>query len=107
MIEIANWNFLTNYGRALLCIERDPQVRLREIATNLGITERHAYGIVDELARSGYIIKEKVGRCNHYQVQEQLPLPEAREREQTIGQVLNLLKGREEVRSKVNRPIRW
>ena len=90
---MTTWNFLTNHGRALLCIAHDPEVRLRDIATRLGITERRAYGIVNDLVEAGYVIKEKDGRRNRYQIQEHLPLPEALEREQAIGQVLDLLTG--------------
>ncbi len=88
------WNFLTNHGRALLCIARDPHVRLRDIAASLGVTERRAYGIVTDLTEDGYVKKSKDGRRNRYQVQEHLPLPDVPEREQAIGQVLDLLNGR-------------
>jgi DNA-binding IclR family transcriptional regulator len=88
---VANWNFLTNHGRALLCIAHDPEVRLRDIAASLGITERRAYDIVNDLAEGGYVIKERDGRRNRYQVQEHLPLPEALEQEQAIGEVLRTL----------------
>ncbi len=88
---MTSWSFLTNHGRALLCIARDPEVRLREIAASLAITERRAYGIVNDLAESGYIVKEKDGRRNRYQVQTQLPLPEPHSQEQPIGEVLALL----------------
>jgi DNA-binding IclR family transcriptional regulator len=91
---MTTWNFLTNHGRVLLCIARDPEVRLRDIATNLGITERRSYGIINDLTGAGYVIKKKDGRRNRYQVQEHLPLPDALEREQAIGQVLDLLTGR-------------
>ncbi len=88
---MTSWSFLTNHGRALLCIARDPEVRLREIAASLSITERRAYGIVNDLAASGYIVKEKDGRRNRYQVQTHLPLPEPHSLEQPIGEVLALL----------------
>jgi DNA-binding transcriptional ArsR family regulator len=91
---MATWNFLTNHGRVLLCIAHDPQVRLRDIAATLGITERSAYGIVSDLTEAGYVIKDKDGRRNRYQVQEHLPLPDALGREQAIGEVLELLTGR-------------
>ena len=90
----AKWNFLTNHGRALLCIARDPHVRLRDIAASLGVTERRAYGIVNDLTEDGYVKKSKDGRRNRYQVQAHLPLPDVPEREQAIGQVLDLLNGR-------------
>ena len=69
------WIFLTNHGRVLLCIAHDPGVRLRDIAARVGITERSAYGIVTDLATAGYVIKQKDGRRNRYQIQAHMPLP--------------------------------
>jgi hypothetical protein len=88
------WNFLTNHGRVLLCIAHDPEVRLRDIAATVAITERRAYGIVNDLTEAGYIVKQKEGRRNRYEIQEHLALPEIPEREQAIGEVLDLLTGR-------------
>jgi DNA-binding IclR family transcriptional regulator len=85
------WSFLTNHARVLVCISDDPGVRLRDIATTLGITERTAFGIVGDLTRAGYVIKEKDGRRNRYRIQAHLPLPDAFGRERTIGEVLKLL----------------
>jgi DNA-binding transcriptional ArsR family regulator len=89
------WNFLSNHGRALLCIAHDPEVRLRDIAGTLGITERRAYDIVNDLTEAGYVIKEKDGRRNRYQIQDYLPLPETPDRHQAIGEVLTLLTGQD------------
>ena len=88
-----SWTFLTNHGRVMLCIAHDPGVRLRDIAARLGITERSAYGIVTDLAQAGYIVKQKDGRRNRYQIQTHLPLPEPTSRERTLGEVLALLAG--------------
>ena len=88
-----SWTFLTNHARVLLCIAHDPGVRLRDIAARLGITERSAYGIVTDLAQAGYIVKQKDGRRNRYQIQTHLPLPEPSSRERTLGEVLTLLAG--------------
>jgi DNA-binding transcriptional ArsR family regulator len=88
---VADWSFLTNHARVLLCIAHDPGVRLRDIAARAGITERSAYGIVTDLTEAGYVVKERDGRRNRYQIQEHLPLPEAGSRERTIGEVLALL----------------
>ena len=88
---MAQWNFLTNHARALVCIAHDPGVRLRDIATTLGITERSAYAIVTDLTEGGYVVKEKDGRRNRYQIQAHLPLREATTRERTIGEILDLL----------------
>ena len=91
---MAEWNFLTNHGRALLCIAQDPEVRLREIAGTLGITERSAYSIVSDLADAGYMVKEREGRRNRYHIQLHLPLPNTPNREQAIGEVLGVLTGK-------------
>jgi DNA-binding MarR family transcriptional regulator len=91
---MTEWSFLTNHARVLLCIAHDPGVRLRDIATTLGITERSAYAIVTDLTERGYVVKEKEekdGRRNRYQIQAHLPLREAISRERTIGEVLDLL----------------
>jgi hypothetical protein len=90
---MAEWSFLTNHARVLVCIAHDPGVRLRDIAAMVGITERSAYGIVTDLTEAGYVIKQKDGRRNRYQIQVQLPLPEATQRERTVGEVLALLVG--------------
>ena len=92
---MASWSFLTNHARVLLCIARDPGARLRDIAASLDITERSAYGIVTDLAAAGYLVKQKDGRRNRYQVQAHLPLPEAASREPAIGEVLAALMGGE------------
>jgi len=88
---MAEWSFLTNHARVLVCIAHDPGVRLRDIASTLGITERSAYGIVTELTVAGYVVKEKDGRRNRYRIQGHLPLPESIGRERTVGEVLDVL----------------
>ena len=88
-----SWGFLTNHARVLLCIAGDPGARLRDIAAILGITERSAHGIVADLTAAGYVLKEKDGRRNRYQVQAHLPLPGPIGREPAIGDVLRLLAG--------------
>jgi DNA-binding IclR family transcriptional regulator len=90
---VDDWSFLTNHGRALLCIAHDPGVRLREIAATLGITERSAYAIVTDLAAAGYVVKDKDGRRNRYRIQAHLPTRGAIGRERPIGEVLDVLVG--------------
>jgi hypothetical protein len=68
-------------------------VRLRDIAASLNITERSAFGIVTDLAEAGYVVKQKDGRRNRYQIQAHLPLPEPTSQERTVGEVLALLTG--------------
>jgi len=92
---VTEWNFLTSHGRALLCIAEDPEVRLRDIASALGITERSAYSIVNDLAAAGYVVKEREGRRNRYEIQHHLPVPDVLDRERAIGDVLSVLAGRD------------
>jgi DNA-binding transcriptional ArsR family regulator len=88
-----SWSFLTNHARVLLCITHDPGTRLRDIAETLGITERSAYGIVTDLTEAGYVVKQKDGRRNRYQIQSHLPLAEPATQRPAIGEVLTLLAG--------------
>ncbi len=92
---MAELNFLTSHGRALLCIAQDPEVRLRDIAVTIGVTERSAYGIVSDLADAGYIVKEREGRRNRYHVQKHLPLPDVPDRDRAIGDLLKVLTGQQ------------
>ncbi len=96
---MSEWSFLTNHARVLLCIARDPGIRLRDIAATLGITERTAFGVVADLTEAGYVIKERDGRRNRYEVQHHLPLAEPTSEERTIGDVLELLGGRDITRN--------
>ncbi len=90
---IGRWSFLTNHARVLLCIARDPGIRLRDIGETVGITERAAHRIVGELTAAGYISSERVGRRNHYTIHSQRPLPDSLTREQKIGDLLAILTG--------------
>jgi predicted ArsR family transcriptional regulator len=68
------WTFLTNHAHVLLCIASDPEVRLRDVATTVGITERAAQRIVTELVDDGYLERRRVGRRNAYRVNANRPL---------------------------------
>jgi DNA-binding Lrp family transcriptional regulator len=85
-----SWGFLTNHARVLLCIAHDPGTRLRDIAAALGITERSAHSIVTDLTEAGYLIRQKIGRRNRYQIQAHLPLPGPGAREPAIGEIVAL-----------------
>lgn len=90
---MGSWSFLTNHARALLCIAHDPGVRLRDIASTVGVTERSAHDIVSDLVGAGYVVKAKDGRRNRYRIQEHLPMRNPIGREATIGELLGLLVG--------------
>ena len=63
---MASWSVRTSQARLLLCIARDPGVRLRGLAAGPGSTERSAYGIVTDLTAAGYVAKQEDGRRNRY-----------------------------------------
>jgi MarR family len=87
---MARWGFLTSHARVLLCVAHDPAARLRDIGASLGISERSAHGIVADLAEAGYVIKQRDGRRNRYQVQADLPVPGPGSREPAVGEVVAL-----------------
>jgi DNA-binding MarR family transcriptional regulator len=83
--------FLTNHGKTLLLIAHDPQIRIRDVAQLLGITERRTQRIVADLAGAGYIERERNGRRNHYTVRTHLPLGLPIQRDADIGSLLAIL----------------
>ncbi|MFW2382830.1 MAG: helix-turn-helix transcriptional regulator [Acidimicrobiales bacterium] len=85
------WSFLTNHARILLFIASSPDARLVDIASELGVTERTAYGIVADLTTAGYLEKERDGRRNRYHVQHHLPIPDDFARQRTIGELFEVL----------------
>ena len=93
---MTDWSFLTTHARVLLCIAHDPGARLRDIAATLGVTERRAHGIVTDLTQAGYLITQKDGRRNRYQVQAHLPLPGPGTREPAIGEIVALFAAQSE-----------
>lgn len=88
---MADWSFLTNHARAILFLAGHPDARLRDLAAALEVTERTAFGIVADLTDAGYVLKERDGRRNRYQVQHHLPLREQLGRQRSIGEMLELL----------------
>jgi DNA-binding transcriptional ArsR family regulator len=87
------WDFLTNHAHVLVCVARDPGIRLRDIATAVGITERAAHRILSELVDEGYVVRERQGRRNRYQVKTKLPLPHPLAEELEVGELLEVLIG--------------
>ena len=88
------WTFLTNHAHVLICIEQDPEIRLRDVAEKVGITERAAQRIVAELQSEGYVTTERVGRRNRYVVNSEVPLRHPLEEHRSVGLLLELLKDR-------------
>src|ERR687898_3429764 len=85
------WDFLTNHAHVLLSISQDPGIRLRDIAAAVGITERAAHRILSELVEEGYVLRERQGRRNRYQVVLELPLRHPLVQEREVGDLLEVL----------------
>lgn len=89
--DAPRWSFLTNHAQVLLCIAKDPGARLRDIGDSVGITERAAHRIVDELAAAGYVSRTRNGRRNQYTIHRDPPLPDRLARTQSVGELVALL----------------
>ncbi|MDQ4049326.1 MAG: winged helix-turn-helix domain-containing protein [Actinomycetota bacterium] len=85
------WSFLTNHAHVLLCVARDPGMRVRDIADCVGITERAVHRIVSDLVEAGYLSRRRVGRRNHYEIDRGLPLRHPLERDHDVGWLLSRL----------------
>jgi DNA-binding MarR family transcriptional regulator len=85
------WRFLTNHTQVLLAIARDPDVRLRDIAGMVGVTERAAQRIVADLIESGYVKRERIGRRNRYRVNREIEMRHRQQLGHEIGPLLDLL----------------
>src|SRR4026209_1596533 len=85
------WTFVTSHTQVLLCLARDPNVRLRDVAETVGITERAAQRILGDLVEAGYVERERVGRRTHYTVNAALAMRHSSQRNLEVGQLLDLL----------------
>jgi DNA-binding IclR family transcriptional regulator len=88
---MSSWTFLSHHAQVFLCIARDPDVRLRDIATAVGITERAVQAIVNDLVDAGYVDRARVGRRNHYAVHPDVPLRHRLQGDLDAGTLLRLL----------------
>ncbi len=86
-----NWTFFTNHAHVLFSISQDPDIRLREVATRVGITERAAQRIVAELEEAGYLRHERLGRRNHYELIDDAPLRHPIEQHVAVRDLLEVL----------------
>jgi predicted ArsR family transcriptional regulator len=87
----STWAFLTNHAHVLLCIARDPQSRARDIAQQVGITERATQRILADLIADGYITRTKIGRRNLYKINPKGHLRHPVFRDLSIGSLIEVL----------------
>ena len=85
------WTFLSNHAHVLVCLARDPDARLRDVAEQVGITERAVFKIVTELEKGGVITRTREGRRNHYEIDTRVTLRHPVEAERSVGSLLGMV----------------
>jgi DNA-binding MarR family transcriptional regulator len=88
--EARTWTFLSNHAHVLVCLAADPNTRVRDVAAEVGITERRVNGILADLEEAGIITVYKSGRRNSYEIDRKARLRHPLEAHKTVG---DLLKG--------------
>ena len=88
-----SWTFLTNHSHVLICLALQPDMLLREVAQNVGITERAVQKIVLELEEGGVLVRERVGRRNHYTIKEGRSLRHPVEGHRQVKDLLDMVRG--------------
>lgn len=88
--EARTWTFLSNHAHVLVCLAADPNTRVRDVAAEVGITERRVNGILADLEEAGIITVYKTGRRNSYEIDRKARLRHPLEAHKTVG---DLLKG--------------
>ena len=88
----SSWTFLTNHTHVLIALVRNPDSRLREVAVQVGITERMVQKIVNELVRAGVVTRQRIGRANSYEVNLEVRLRHPLEATHTVGDLLDRIK---------------
>ena len=86
------WFVLTNHGNVLLCIAREPTIRISEIADKVGIGERAVQKIVADLGSAGFIVRIKEGRRNRYEINRKAHLRHRLFADLEIGPLLDVLR---------------
>ncbi len=89
--EQKTWTFLTNHAQVLLCLAETPDIRLRDVAQQVGITERATQRILAELVEGGYVKTERVGRRNRYTVDREHAMRHSAQLGHEIGALLEAL----------------
>ncbi len=89
----STWTFFSNHTHVIACLARDPDMVLREVSNEVGITERAVQRIVQELVEAGAIKREKFGRQNHYVINRKFKLRHRVEKHRTIGELLDFIYG--------------
>lgn len=85
------WTFLTNHSHVLICLARNPHLRLRDLAEQVGITERAVQGIVKDLEAAGCLTRHREGRRNRYEIVTDRPMRHRVERQHLVSDLLGAM----------------
>jgi predicted ArsR family transcriptional regulator len=90
--ETRHWHFVTSHTQVLLCLHRNPRVRLRDVAETVGITERATQRIVSDLVEAGYVSRQREGRRNRYVLNLSVPMRHPSQVDHEIGELVDVLR---------------
>ena len=89
--QTKTWTFLTNHAQVLLCLADTPDIRLRDVAQHVGITERATQRILTDLSEAGYVQITRVGRRNHYTIDRKRAMRHTAQLDHQVGVLLEAL----------------
>lgn len=87
------WTFFSNHGHVLICLAKNANQPLREVAVAVGITERAVQRIVADLEEAGYLCRKRSGRQNSYTLRTEKRLRHELEKDHSIGEIIEVLSG--------------
>ena len=90
----AGWTFLSNHAHVLIALAKDSELRIRDLAEQVGITERAVAQVLADLRAAGVLEKRRVGRRNEYRINDDVPLRHPVESHRTVGDILRLAEKR-------------
>ncbi|MCS6776209.1 MAG: winged helix-turn-helix domain-containing protein [Chloroherpetonaceae bacterium] len=85
------WTFLSNHAHVVICLAQNPEVRVRDVALRVGITERAVQRIIADLEEAGIITRVRDGRRNHYLIHGHRPLRHPVESHRTVGDLIRMV----------------
>ncbi|HEU5372789.1 MAG TPA: helix-turn-helix domain-containing protein [Gaiellaceae bacterium] len=91
MPERPRWTFLTSHASMIIEVSRAPDATVRELAVRSDLTERQAHRVLADLVEAGYVERRRVGRRNHYRVNEEQPLRRSSVADRRVGELLSAL----------------
>ena len=93
--EPAPWTYLSNHSHVLICLARQPDARIRDVAAEVRITERAVQKILQDLEEANVLERHRVGRRNLYRINPREHLRHPVEGHCTVAELLTFVLGGE------------